>query len=109
MKPLTHYTLMSFLGGQSWTPWLVAIITDLLGLIIVSRGHLTALEQAHIEKWKISLFMYLLRPPLYSKLTSVIYPYLDKLKLYRPSVVYMVMQVLSLITEWQKIYFHTWD
>lgn len=100
---------MTYLGQISWIPWLTALITDLLALTTLSQQILTPLEKAQIDKWKAGLFMYLLRPPFFNKLKTVIYPCLRKFKLYSPSVVYLVTQVLSLITEWQKIYFHVWD
>ena len=110
IRPVAHLSSIYIFGEKSWTPYFLSLFTDMTSLKLHEESALTSEEKTELTRRRINLLYYLIRSPLFQKVThQQIKYFLYTVGNYVPLARSVCGPLLHYIPEWQKIYAYTWS
>lgn len=117
LKPLAHLLSVYRFGDNTWKPWALSLMIDLISLhlhkISETSGDFVKLspkQQLQISRRYFSLLLYLLKSPFYDKYTkerlnNFLLGFCQKIPLAR----LIAIPLAKYIPHWQRTYFYMWS
>ncbi|KAK7256684.1 hypothetical protein RIF29_30140 [Crotalaria pallida] len=108
-RSLAYVLLIRKYGTRSWTPWVVSMAMDCIGMSILSlvatsvaggkkrRFHLSAPEMDEVKRRKLLFVLYLMRDPLFRKYTRQKLESVEKVLEPVPVIGFLAAQAVELI------------
>ncbi|KAG1663198.1 Peroxisomal membrane protein PEX16 [Nymphon striatum] len=112
MRPLIHLSTLYCFGSLSWKPFLIAFLSDVVSLKILSRQRqaMNKLEKKELDRRKVNLLFYVLRSPFFNQYTKKrILGCMRKFSDNIPLIGIVLRPMMEYLPEWQRIYFYNWD
>eukprot|EP00041_Stephanoeca_diplocostata_P031296 m.972460 g.972460 ORF g.972460 m.972460 type:complete len:464 (-) comp23930_c0_seq7:1654-3045(-) len=109
-RPIVYLTSASVWGRSSWSAWLLSLLTEAVGVWSL-RGQqgFSAAETEEVNRRRISLFLYLLRSPFYSKYTQgPLLALLGRIKKSLPWFSIFVDSIVHYLEYWHGLHMCTW-
>jgi len=114
-KPMVHLGAMACFGTNTWKPWSISFIMDLLSLHLYNKtqkveNSLTNKQKLQVSRRIIGLLFYLLRSPFYDRYSKArIETFLLALANNVPLAGYVCNPLHKYLPFWQSNYFYTWS
>lgn len=114
LKPLLHLTSVYRFGNNTWKPWLVSLLLDLVSLQLhkddSALNNLTSREKLQLSRRYFSLLLYLLRSPFFDRYSrDRLFILLKCLGNRVPLANLICSPLIHYIPHWQKTYFYMWS
>lgn len=122
LKPIVHLAAVGACGNNTWKPWMVALVMDMVSLHLysgsgannnINKGalsSLTAKQKLQIARRKYFLLLYLLRSPFYERHTKErIHSLLVALSKNVPFAKMICLPLIQYLVYYQSKYFYLWS
>ena len=113
-RPLLHLFSMLSWGEKSWRPFILSLATDCASIhfskSVAGDKKLLGCEQEEIHTRQMALLFYLLRSPLYDRVTKThIIALMNWCKDWVPLARHVINPLEDYLPTWQNIYAHCWS